>query len=468
MPIDSQHKSYVDNANKWKRATDASKGQDDVHAAGISYLPMLSEQTTDDYDAYKLRATYFGATGRTIDGLVGMVSRKDPQIEQTGIDNLIADVDLNGNTLNALSQTILREVITVSRYGLLVEYPQVTDAPKTQADQQKSNLRPYVSKYPTASIINWKMSRINNVMQYTLIVLSEKVPEDDADEYDPEMIDQIRELRLDDGVYTQNIWQLDKKEWVIKDTITPQMKNNSLDFIPFYPFGSDENSLEITDAPILPLADLNLAHYRVTADYEHGCHFTGLPMLFFKGINDEDSEGNKVKVYIGSQTAVMAPNIEADGKYIEFTGQGLGALEKNLESKEKQMAAIGARMLEQQKNGVEAAETTKIRNNGENSVLASIAKLTSAQLSKMLTFMAQWAGVKGDVIVSLNTDYMPTTMSPQELTALLATVQAGKISLETFFKKLQKGEVVDGDVTFEEEQDRIAAQEPELVTDGGE
>lgn len=454
-------------APQWERARDASSGQDAVHAKGDAYLPKLADQTNNDYDAYKQRASYFNATGRTVDGLVGMVFRKDIQIEQSGIDGLIKDVDLSGNSLDSLAQTVLREVITVSRYGLLVEYPQVTEAPKTKADQLKSNLRPYVSKYPTESIINWKVERVNNAMQFTLIVLAEKVSAKD-DEYEPKMIDQIRELRLDGGVYLQRIWQKPEKKSKyeqIGSDIIPFIKNKPLSFIPFYPFGSDENSLTITESPILSLADLNLAHYRVNADYEHGCHFTGLPMLFFKGIDDADDKGNKQNIHLGSQTAVVAPNPEADGKFIEFTGLGLGALEKNLESKEKQMAAIGARMLEQQKNGVEAAETKKITSNGESSVLAAISKLTSAQLSKMLTFMAEWAGSNGEVIVNLNTDYMPAEMSAQELTAWVAARQSGSISQQTFFNALKRGEAYESGTTFEEEQELISQEEPDLAVE---
>lgn len=468
MPIDTRHHSYEAYAQKWKRARDASCGQDAVHKAGTAYLPKLKDQTDDDYKAYLQRASYFNATGRTIDGLVGMVFRKEPQVEQSGIDGIIDDIDLNGNSLASFAQYVLREVLTVDRFGVLVEYPNVKKedgTTLTQADAQALNLRPYATHYPTESIINWKLERINNVMQPTLIVLQEQA-EVSNDGYEVKHVTQLRELRLVNGVYIQRLWQKkdNAKEYEqIGQDIIPLNDNKPLPFIPFFAFGADENTLELHDSPILPIADLNLAHYRVTADYEHGCHFTGLPMLFLSGLNTIDDSGNNIPIYVGSQQAIVAPNPDASAQFIEFTGQGLGALEKNLDRKEKQMAVLGARMLEQQKNGVESEGAMQMRSNGENSTLASIAKLIADQLSNMLMFMAEWAGVATDVTVELNTDYMPVGMTAEQLNALVATWQAGGISKQTLFKNLQRGEVISEGVTFEDEEEEIAASVPVLA-----
>ena len=460
MPVDSQHKTYTTFADKWYRARAACAGQDEVHNGGVKFLPKLGSQTAEDYKAYKLRATYFNAAGRTLNGLVGMIFRKSPQIEQNGVDDIISDVDLEGNSLETFAQDILREVMLVARFGVLVEYPRVDEAPKTQAEASAKNLRPYASSYPTESIINWKMERINNVMQATMVMLKESASEP-VDEYQSKDIDQIRELRLADGQYVQRIFRKDEKtnKYVkFGDDIVPLMNNAPLGFIPFYTFGCEDNDLDLDDAPILPLADLNLAHYRVTADYEHGCHFTGLPMLFIAGI----TLGEKDSIYLGSQTAIVTDNENAQGKFIEFSGQGLGSLEKNLESKEKQMASIGARMLEQQKTGVESEGAMQMRSNGENSVLAALAVLASSQLSKMLSFMARWAGVQGEVVVNLNTDYMPVGMSAQDLTALVSAWQLGAISPNTLFDNLKRGEIIKDNKEFEEEQAQINNAAPFL------
>ena len=64
-----------------------------------------------------------------------------------------------------------------------------------------------------------------------------------------------------------------------------------------------------------------------------------------------------------------------------------------------------------------------------------------------------------DTVYSLNTDYNPTGMSPQLLTALMAAVQSeNTISGQTLYELMQKGEVANTERTYEEEQALIAQQ----------
>ena len=48
-----------------QRCIDALEGTDIIKAKGETYLPILGSQTIDEYDAYKTRATFLGATERT-------------------------------------------------------------------------------------------------------------------------------------------------------------------------------------------------------------------------------------------------------------------------------------------------------------------------------------------------------------------------------------------------------------------
>lgn len=462
MPIDSQHKEYKAYQEKWTTARDASAGQYAIHAAGEKYLSKLSEkQTPAEYLAYKKRTSFFPATGRTVDGLLGMISRKDLTHDAKGIDNLIDDIDLSNNSLSSFAQTILREIITVDRVGVLVEYPTVNEANQSRslAEQQQRNERPYATIYKTENIINWELARINNKVQPIMIILKELHEEQGDDAYTKKHTEQYRELRLIDGVYVQKIWRkvgdTDKYIQVGVD-IVPKIKAKPLDFIPFYPFGSDENSLNISDAPILPLAELNIQHYKVNAGYENITYRHGHPTAIFSGFEVKDNE----KVELGGAVVSQLP--EAHAEYLEI--QDSQMTERNLERKEKQMASIGARFLESQKAGVEAENTVKLRSSGENSVLAGIAKLASDQLSNMLTFMATWADSKQDITAKLNTDFIPITMSAQELTALVGSWQAGAISKQTLFNNLREGEIISEGTDFEDEEENIRNQEPNLAT----
>jgi hypothetical protein len=95
-----------------------------------------------------------------------------------------------------LAQNTLTEVIELGRIGYLVEYPVVVAQPASAAAAAQLNLRPYVSKYAAESIINWKMARVNNVMQPVLVVLMEEYELDGNDGFESKCAPQIRALQL--------------------------------------------------------------------------------------------------------------------------------------------------------------------------------------------------------------------------------------------------------------------------------
>jgi hypothetical protein len=458
---DSKHANYEEYAKKWQRTRAACDGQDAVHSKGVLFLPKLAEQTDIDYRNYVERATYFNACGRTLEGLVGMVFRKEPSKEYpTALQSIVDDLDLSGNSIDRTAQLIMTELIRIGRFGLLVEYPQVNVEVNSQAQASALNLRPYVTHYPAESILDWRIERINNAMQPTMIKLMESY-EVSKSVFEYECRPQIRALLLENGVYLQRIYRKpDGGDWTqFGDDIIPAMRGNPLTAIPFWAFGSETNSLDLQQPPILDLADLNLAHYRVNADYERGCHFAGLPTPVLAGFQfDENS-----KVAIGSTTCLVSSEPTAKWGFLEFTGQGLTALLDNLKAKEAQMAAVGARMLSPEKAGVEAEGTLLMRTNGETSVLASLTMMVSENLQQILQFMAEWLNVGGEIKYELSTDYVPVGLTAQELDSLVKSWQSGAISYPTLFSALKRGEIISNGTTLEDEQELIANETPVLA-----
>jgi hypothetical protein len=203
----------------------------------------------------------------------------------------------------------------------------------------------------------------------------------------------------------------------------------------------------------LDLVNINIAHYRVTSDYETGCHFCGIPTAFIVGYQKENQNE---KLYLGSPHAYCLPDPSATAFFLEFSGQGLGALENNLAKKEEQMAILGARLLAGEKRAVEAAETVAIRRANENSVLENIAQEESETLNKALAMLCQWAGIQ-PITIELNRDFIGTPLSGADITALVDTYLKGGISQETLFYNLKAGEIYPDNTTFEEEQAKITS-----------
>jgi hypothetical protein len=450
---DTQHSEYSDALPRWTKCRDVIAGEDAVHNAGEKYLPKLSGQDANEYAAYVKRTPFYNATARTIDGLVGMLFRKEPVVTApAAMDSMLDDMTLTDCDFNELSEIVARDVIGVGRVGLLVEYPQVFTGPMTMAQAAAQNHRPYVTTYKAESIINWRTERINNAMQIVMLALTETVIAWKND-FESEQKPQVRALLLEEGRYIQRVYQKDdKNEWLqVGSDITPLMNGKPLGYIPLVLFGPSHNDIAVQKAPVYDLVTLNLSHYRTTADLEHGAHFTGLPTAVVTGYAPESGE----KLSIGSATAWVFPAADADAKYLEFTGQGLEALEKRLAAKEAGMAAIGARMLAPEKKSAEAEGTVQLRHSGEGAVLASIGDMIEHGFDRVLTIMAEWGGINGEVMTDFNDDFVDTVMTAQDVLALVQAWQAGALSFESLFWNLKQGELVESETTVEQEQTNI-------------
>lgn len=459
MPVNSQHAEYAEMKGQWRKCCDVYAGQEAIHEAGELYLPKLKEQDNDEYLAYVKRAIFYNATYRTISGLVGMIFRKPPNIElPPSVMDLTEDITMSGVTMQTFAQDVTDEALKVGRVGVLVDYPVVNVDGATQADAARMNLRPFLVNYSALQIINWRTDYINNKTVLSMVVLEECALQQE-DEFTHKEVPQWRVLDLDPETFKYRVRIFQRPadvDVLIEGPYFPTMKGAPLDYIPFQFIGTSHVTPNVEEPPMIDLVDLNISHYQTTADLEHGAHFTGLPTPVVSGYKPE-KEGEKL--YIGSSSAWIFPQLHAKAEYLEFKGEGLKALEARLEVKESQMAVVGARMLEPQKKAVETADTESIHRKGEESMLANVSQTISLGLTTALKWFTDWAGADStDVMVQMNRDFYPAAMSPQAITALVSAQQQGAISEQTLFENLQRGEIISQDTTFEEEHGRIGDQ----------
>ena len=109
----------------------------------------------------------------------------------------------------------------------------------------------------------------------------------------------------------------------------------------------------------------------------------------------------------------------------------------------------------------EAADTAELRHMGENSILSAIAQTVSDGLNMALSIVAMWTNTQ-PVKISMNRDFLPTSMTPQMITALLQSWQSGGISGRTLFDNLKRGEVIESTKTYEDEQADIQTEPPPM------
>jgi hypothetical protein len=477
----------------WLKNQDAVDGQEAIKGERCKvYLPkllgMLLQPNGDSlYNIYIEYANWFNASGRTLDGLRGLVFRKQPVIEvPESMTPVLEDINLRNQTLEGFAKEAFEQVAIKNRVGILVDFPVNNNAETlTIADAEAKNLRPYACMYNAENIWNWREERINNKWQTSFVVLKEVEYEAGAEagveEFNSVQVDIIRVLDFTpEGHYRQRVYKKRNEATAIVNTtsvatqtiessgtgytldeeIIPTIDGKPLAFIPFCPITGDGISWDLKLPAINDLVNVNIAHYRNSANYENGLLFTGNPTPCVSGLADDDS--NDSTLALGSSTVLQ---FKLDGKwgFLEFSGNGLNTIREAMLDKENQMAVLGARILANDKKGVEAAETAQIHRAGENGVLGDMSNSIAMGLTKVLKVMAMWMGENpDDVYIELNTDYNPSGLTDRQIAALMSLWQQGRISAQDFFKLLKKGEIIHAEKTFEEHEEEIEMEGPAL------
>ena len=446
MPVNTKHPDYAWQEPHLKKCRDAAYGSRTIKDAlnAGRYLIRLRGETDTDFEIRVERALWFGACEMTVEAMTGLATRKPPRVEIPESAEYMLDMAF-GEAWN-LQAIIVRAVEAVLVGGYAWHVVDVGG---------KGNL-PFVETYSSLEVINWRISS-HGVIDMAMIERTSYVQDPD-DKYTLLPVTAYLELLLDEGIYKQRLWtQTETKEWVFEETI-PTRGGDPLNFVPVYLSGHVGQK-----PPIEALADVNISHYRNSADYEEGSHLTALPKPYVIGA----SESEMVSPFIlGAKTAWKTTNDNAKVGFLEFSGQGLKSLLEIMKSKEALMAALGARMIEPQRAGVEAAETARIHQAGRNATLADVVGDVERGLSSALATAAWWAGTETDAFrMEMSRDFISHRLDAQEIVALVKTYQAGGLSLEAFVRSLQAGERLPRDVNIDDELERIRAENPDLLAE---
>ena len=454
---------YTDQLIDVQRNRAAVAGERSVKRGGVKFLPPLASMccsiTYDEngeqqfrqsitltkegqaaYTKYIALASFYGATGRTVDGLVGLIFSKQPVQELPAlIEYLDENADSKGNSLRDLAKKAATEAMISPRSGILVARPSTPEG-SSIADVEAQNLRPKLLSYKFEDIINWDYEVINNVEKLSLVVLCELTTKRDGFKVDVEK--QYRVLELIEGVYHQSLYNDAGAQ--IEAVLPVTINGSNSDIIPFYfvEVGAEGKSV------INDLVDMNFHHYQVSADYNSKNHFSSFTIYYETGADSSQNMlmGNGVKWSNRSSDAtfgILQPDGNAD------------ALRISLQDDEQRMAALGAEALKPRSSGAESAEAKSLDQVAQNSTTADVAITISEALTKALNFASMWMGSTEEAVYQLNTDYNPTGMSGQDLTAMVSAYQGGAISYDTLYENLQRGEIASVERTADEERAMI-------------
>lgn len=452
---------------QYRLIRDALAGEPTVKAAGKVYLPMpnaedTSKENIERYKAYVARAVFYNVARRTMMGLVGQVFKSDPEIKvPSTLNALTLNATGSGISITQLSKQAVSLNLAYARGGIFIDYPDMSDADQegnvatTVADLEAGNVRPTLYVYEPTAIINWRTADKGAEEILSLVVIFETWCVHD-DGFEQKNSAQFRVLRLNDqGNYVHELWREQNPTKfdggkTPKGNFEPLQIFNPLDAtgkpfkeLPFMFFGAQNNDTSPDNPSFYDLCSLNMAHYRNSADYEESCFIVGQPTPVLTGLTEEWVH-NVLKdvIAFGSRGGIPLP-AGATAELLQAEPNTM--LKEAMDTKERQMVALGAKIVEQQEVQRTATEA-QIESSAENSTLGTATKNVSAAFTWALKWAARWVGAPDSgVVFELNTDFDIARMSTEERQEIVKEWQTGAITFEEMRTGLRKAGIATED-----------------------
>lgn len=432
----------------WEMIRDVLDGQAAIKRRSRRYLPLPAFEIdckSDDnrYASYVDRAIFYNIVARTCDGLVGQVFSTDPAPDMPDImsNALLDDADGTGISMDQLAKDNLRNVLGLGRAGILLDFPTASEETgHSQQQLQSGEARPLITTYDPEQIRNWRTGTMKGKVLPTLVVLDELFEGvDPSDPFVLKEMQQRRVLSIEDGKYKVELYKAESGDDFVLNPIDvfwpTDSKGKSIEFIPFIFEGPDNNRVQLNKSPIYDMVEINLGHYRNSADFEDSCFMVGQPTPWASGLTQEwvdenftDDKGNAA-IRLGSRAFLPLPMGAACG-VLQVAPNTMP--EVGMANKEKLLVMLGAKLV--QDNAVQRTlGEAKIDRSTETSVLASAAKNVTTAFTQILRWAGQYFYGLSDTEVAkiwyvLSTDFAISKMTPQEQQQLIANWQAEAIT----------------------------------------
>jgi len=486
MPVNDPNQEYLDGCNEWQLVNDCDNGSGAVKSrskktgsntlrgiAGTAYLPPpdaanMSGENKERYKSYLERANFVNFTSQTREGMIGMVFRKETVIKApSDIDYLIKNVNGGGLSTDQMIKEVSNQVMLFGRYGLLVDYP-CAPLGLTEAEVTNLNLKAKIVAYPATSIINWRTAVINGETKLSMIVLREIVQvQDKDDEFKLTNATHHRVLLLKNNMYVQNIYDAENElvyfatgeideegnEITSADLIPRNHDGAVWDHIPFTFIGSVNNSETVDKAPLYDIAEVNISHYRNSADYEESSFLVGQPTPAIAGLNQGWVDKNMPNgVTLGSMGAILLPEggsaslLQAASNQMPLEGMKL---------KEEQLVKIGTRLIEDG-SGNQTVDGVKIRFAGQNSKIGSLITNVEDGFIKCYEWAQMFMGGSGEIKIDINKELYDSSLDPQSIVAQIQLMDRGVIAVTDMRTNLRKANMISSNRTDKDIDDEAA------------
>lgn len=404
MSYDTKDGNFRSASEKWELVDALMGGTDSMRNAGEQYLPKYSLEDDELYEMRLKTSTLFNAYKKAVDTNVGKITARKIQVEggSQQLQTFTNNVDATGRSLHEFSKDLLRQSINHGVSYILVDFPK-SDQQLTLADI--NNVKPYFVDIEATQVLSIRSRRVNGNEELVYFKFqTTSVPQFESwDSVEDEEVIQIREYaKTEDNTVLYRVKEKVKNDWVTTDEGTME----GLEFIPVIPMYSNRTAFMLGEPLLNDLAELNIRHWQSSSDQQWVLHFARSPVMFGKGIDDRDENGNKVSINVGPNSVVLADRPDADLKYVEHNGQAIGAGREDLKDIEDQMAVMGLDIAVD-RTGNMTATGRAIDAASADSILKSVSVQLEETLTTALLLVEAFYGSTTPFTVDVNKEFIP-------------------------------------------------------------
>jgi hypothetical protein len=405
-----------------------------VKDAGRKYLPNpgdANNQTDiEKYNNYHNRAMYYGFSGQTVRAMAGLAFMKGVTVADvsTGLEYINTDIDGDRLGISQSMKASFTSTYRDGRAGLLVDFPP-TDGTMTRAQQEAAGAKSIIRRYDALQIANWHTTKVGANDVLSLVSLFEVCDELMEDGITIQRVGVERRLILEDVVYRVEIYH----DGAFVESYEPRINGQTLAYIPFFFIGAENNDSRFDDSPMYPICELNIGHYRNSADYEDSV-FMLRPQPWASGLTQTWYDENLQGFRFGSGSLFPLPEGGSFG--IEQPSPNDQAYEA-MQYKQKSMVALGAKHLTGELSYNTATEAM-IGEAGSNSVVQTVMDNVEQAYNDALMVVAEFMGESIAPVVVINTD-LSNVVSDANTAQLMVTAWMGgligKEDARAYFRK---------------------------------
>lgn len=460
--------AYDDMWVDWELIDDLCLGRDQMILKAQRWLPQEPKEEDGAYAVRLDRSFLFEAFSDTLEKLAAKPFSREVQLIRDELlpERLVPiakDVDLQGTSLTQFAKKLLKDGYKYGHAAVFVDYP-VAQPGATLGDEISSGARPYWVHVSPTNLVGWTTKIVDGKELVTSIrFVEERYVRQGL--YGDKRVTILRRITAPDGDYAlgsrgvvETFTRRDDTGKFVPDG-PPRAHSYPglpLDWLPVNPTGK---GLLRSAPPLKGLAEMNLAHWQVASDERNILRFVAIAMLLITGVEsseaDAEATGGSDEIAWGPNEVIHGP-AGADGKYIEHSGAGVGALTTYRKSLEEHMEVLGMEPTMARQTDVTA--TGQMRDDAKiTSGLQTTIRTLERLLVRLYEISARWIGEELDTDqktgfgVDIFNEFGLKVASRSDAQQLLTAWTAGAISDELFLTEWKKRGLIGDEVDVAEE-----------------